>query len=213
MKTSKRLLLFATMAMVMASIFSAGIVAAAPTQITEGEGLHCPGAVDPDSPHYIAPPEGATVEKFEDDGTFTNEITLPAGTLFCVKAGDGNSGIWESDGSTVNTADLGLTNPQGTGLDISYFMIYTFENEAQWCSPGYWRQPQHLDSWTVDPNTKYNDVISSPSVPGDPTLLEVLQSPKVYGGEAFNGVGDYLSGLHPDVNFTGERVEDSCPLN
>jgi hypothetical protein len=47
----------------------------------------------------------------------------------------------------------------------------------------------------------------------NPTLLQVLQSPQYYGGDAFNAVGDLLSDAHPDVNFLGERVEDSCPLN
>jgi len=41
----------------------------------------------------------------------------------------------------------------------------------------------------------------------------VLQSPQYYGGDAFNAVGDLLSAAHPDVNFNGERIEDSCPLN
>jgi hypothetical protein len=49
--------------------------------------------------------------------------------------------------------------------------------------------------------------------PTDPTLWQVLQAPQWYGGDAFNAVGDLLSGAHPDVNFGGERVEDSCPLN
>lgn len=46
----------------------------------------------------------------------------------------------------------------------------------------------------------------------NPTLWEVLQAPQWYDGDAFNAVGDLLSAAHPDVNFTGERVEDSCPL-
>lgn len=44
-------------------------------------------------------------------------------------------------------------------------------------------------------------------------LLQVVQNPQWYGGGATNNVGDLLSGAHPDVNYTGERVEDSCPLN
>jgi hypothetical protein len=49
--------------------------------------------------------------------------------------------------------------------------------------------------------------------PADPTLGDVVHNPQWYGGSAFNDVGDLLSEAHPDVNFNGERVEDSCPLN
>nr|WHW29235.1 hypothetical protein [uncultured bacterium] len=84
---------------------------------------------------------------------------------------------------------------------------------GEWCSPGYWRQPHHLDSWPVSTDTLYNDVISSPSVKGNPTLLQVLQSPQTYKGRAFNAAGDYLSTQSADVDFDGARVEDSCPLN
>jgi hypothetical protein len=84
---------------------------------------------------------------------------------------------------------------------------------GEWCSPGYWRQPHHLDSGPVSTDTLYNDVISSPSVAGDPTLLEVLQNPRTYKGKAFNAAGDYLSAQSTDVDFDGTRVEDSCPLN
>lgn len=96
--------------------------------------------------------------------------------------------------------------------------------DPQWCSPGYWRQPHHLGSWAatgISPDEKYSAYFGLPTrsnngvrqnAPTDPTLWEVLQGPQFYGGEAFNNVGDLLSAAHPDVNFSGERVEDSCPL-
>jgi hypothetical protein len=97
---------------------------------------------------------------------------------------------------------------------------------GEWCSPGYWRQEQHLDSWdatiykTTDSFTgilgyvpKLSKLGEQAGATTDPTLLEVLQSPQYYGGDAFNAVGDLLSEAHPDVDFTGTRVEDSCPLN
>lgn len=98
--------------------------------------------------------------------------------------------------------------------------------DPEWCSPGYWRQPHHLDSWEptgyTAEDTYFEAFGTYPSVsrlgerrdaPTDPTLLEVLQHPQWYGGEAFNAVGDLLSAAHPDVSFDGERVEDSCPLD
>ena len=96
----------------------------------------------------------------------------------------------------------------------------------QWCSPGYWRQPHHLDSWAAtgySPDDLFFDALNyypQLSRPGqmqgattNPTLWQVLQAPQWYGGDAFNAVGDLLSDAHPDVNFSGDRVEDSCPLN
>lgn len=95
----------------------------------------------------------------------------------------------------------------------------------QWCSPGYWRQEHHLDSWptTISPDDPFVDALGyAPTLSRkgerdgattNPTLWEVLQNPQWYGGDDFNAVGDLLSAAHPDVNFTGERVEDSCPLN
>ena len=97
---------------------------------------------------------------------------------------------------------------------------------GQWCSPGYWRQDQHLWAWEAtgySPDELFYDVFGyypplsklgqGAGATTNPTLWEVLQSPQYYGGDAFNVVGDLLSEAHPDVNFTGERVEDSCPLN
>jgi len=89
---------------------------------------------------------------------------------------------------------------------------------GEWCSPGYWRQPHHLDSWAatgISTGAFYNSFGFSPQLTGNPTLLQVLQSPQTYnkkGSGAFNNVGDLLSGAHPDVDFDGKRVEN-CPLN
>ncbi len=88
---------------------------------------------------------------------------------------------------------------------------------GEWCSPGYWRQPHHLDSWAatgISTGEFYNDYFG-PVFADNPTLLQVLQSPQIYnrrGSGSFNNVGDLLSGAHPDVDFDGERVEN-CPLN
>lgn len=91
---------------------------------------------------------------------------------------------------------------------------------GNWCSPGFWRNnPLAVAETGVDMSQSYN-ALFDPDVNGtkkggvaNPTLQQVLDSPQFYGGEAFNNVGDLLSAAHPDVNFTGERVEDSCPLS
>ncbi len=103
------------------------------------------------------------------------------------------------------------------------------EEEPEWCSPGFWRNSpiaageaaaaggyalSELYSAHFDALTGMNQrTLDRLGLPTDPTLQQVLDYPQAYGGPAFNNVGDKLSGAHPDVNFTGERVEDSCPLS
>jgi hypothetical protein len=124
-------------------------------------------------------------------------------------------------GVTYATALPGETNnPQ---LVISHGCP---PDPGQWCSPGYWRQSHHLDSWAAtgySPDDLFYDALGyyptlskkgvDDGATTNPTLWQVLQSPQWYGGDAFNAVGDLLSLAHPDVNFLGTRVEDSCPLN
>ena len=165
--------------------------------------------------------------KFEGPGTFYYEgvvvvvsgatVTFSQPVRFCVKAGTSNSGEQTGTSYTVDFENTGGQFP-----DISHVVIYEILDFGQWCSPGYWRQEQHLDSWEL---TGYHPedpfmgtvVLSPQGLSADatltPTLWQVLQSPQWYGGETFNLVGDLLSDTHPDVNFSGTRVEDSCPLD
>ena len=103
------------------------------------------------------------------------------------------------------------------------------EEEPEWCSPGFWRnspiaagEAASAGGFSLD--DPYGDSFGPITginerqrvrlgLPIEPTLAQVLQYPQVYGGAAFNDVGDKLSDAHPDVDFTGERVEDSCPLS
>jgi len=58
----------------------------------------------------------------------------------------------------------------------------------QGCTPGYWKQPQHFDSWNVyTPIDTFETVFSIDAYPGDPTLLDALK---------FNGGGIYALGRH-----------------
>ena len=152
---------------------------------------------------------------------------------------DGETWSWTVSGVTVN-ADTTFT-ATGTGTD-QFGNVITYPDDpdeqastsvtvivmaSEWCSPGYWRN--HLDAATAalegtgyTLQSTYSEVFGSapPLKPkatkdgasADPTLQEVLENPQYYGGDAFNTVADYLSQNHPDVNFTGERVEN-CPLN
>jgi hypothetical protein len=114
---------------------------------------------------------------------------------------------------------------------ISHFVVYYVKSDIPdqgvWCSPGYWRNAddkawedagiskdyKYLDptEWAIWAVTPAN--LKGTSAANDPTLYQVLLNPNVYGGAAFNSVGDLLSAAHPDVDFMGERVADSCPIN
>lgn len=103
-----------------------------------------------------------------------------------------------------------------------------FEDGGEWCSPGFWRNSPiaageaaaaggfSLDDLYLDFFDEFEGVNERQrerlELPESPTLMQVLETPQVYGGEAFNNVGDLLSEAHPDVAFDGERVKDSCPL-
>jgi hypothetical protein len=121
-------------------------------------------------------------------------------------------------------ADSGLLAYEGKVVShVTFCWNLDYTPPGEWCSPGYWRQPQHLGSWEAT-GYKTTDLFyvtlgyypklgTSAGATTNPTLLQVLETPQYYGGDAFNAVGDLLSAAHPEVNFLGMRVEDSCPLN
>lgn len=88
---------------------------------------------------------------------------------------------------------LGLTHP-ALGWDIG-------------CTPGYWKQPQHADSWvTYSPDQTLDQVFGCG---GDTTLLEALNA---------NGGGIYALQRHavaallnstavPNFDYTTDRVK------
>lgn len=170
-------------------------------------------------------PAGLTVEV--TDGTYVSfSSSFGIGAVIVKGSNAANVYVYEPQVKS----DSGLASPPNSstrpaGLSNITFCWNPEPAPGQWCSPGYWRQPQHLGSWAATgytTSTKYSAVFGAAparnrqgvtnNAPADPTLLEVLQYPQYYGGDAFNAVGDLLSAAHPDVNFTGVRVEDSCPL-
>ena len=115
-------------------------------------------------------------------------------------------------------AAAGCQNP--TGLDFSGRVSWVVPVVTTWCSPGYWKQPKHLDSWPASlltgPLSFYNHYTGSyahdpQSLPGNPTLLEVISNPSTYGGEATNNVADIISNVKFGTPI-GSGIE-SCPLN
>jgi hypothetical protein len=180
----------------------------------------------------IDPPVVGTTEYDTPDGKITVTIDAEGKVLdftsdFPISAVfvKGGPDTYEYLYDPAATSDTGLVSPpvgQGNTPQISHYMICwePRPDEPEWCSPGFWKNNAAnwgANAWPVPTSTKYNAVISSPGpASGNPTLLQVLQSPgsyfpKTQQGAAFNAVGDYLS-EQAGLNFTGERV-DNCPLS
>jgi len=150
-------------------------------------------------------------------GEYTLDEVLPMGyTLGEVKL---NGEVLV--GGLPHTFTIGLGDAPGKGQTFTFDVENLFEDE--WCSPGFWRNnPLQVAATGVDMGQAYSDFFDPvvlnrrqvrDGVNPDPTLQMVLDSPQNYGGEAFNNVGDLLSGAHPDVSFGGGyRIENSCPL-
>jgi hypothetical protein len=81
------------------------------------------------------------------------------------------------------------------------------------CTPGYWKQPQHFDSWTApyDPTDSFTSAGFEDAFPGL-TLLQVLQQT----GGGLNALGRHtvsalLNAASGDVSyaFTPQQVIDA----
>lgn len=162
------------------------------------------------------------------DGTYVAwDSTFGIGAVIVKGSSDANVYVYDPQ----RTSDSGLASPTNAsgnpaGLSNLTFCWNPEPVQGEWCSPGYWRQTQHLDSWVAtgySPSDLFYDALGyyptlskkgvADGATTNPTLWQVLQSPQWYGGDDFNAVGDLLSAAHPDVDFNGDRVEDSCPLN
>jgi hypothetical protein len=108
---------------------------------------------------------------------------------------------------------------------------------SQGCSPGYWKQSQHFDSYNVySPNTKFSDAFGN-NVFGNMTLAQVLSQ----GGGGIKALGRIMTAAllntssvlgypyspaqvvtafnnatpetYGSVKATFEALQDPCPLN
>jgi hypothetical protein len=186
--------------------------------------------IDYENPFFSLPfPAGLTVDVFGGK-TVSWQSTFPIGAVI-VKGGNSANVYYYAPQAF---SDEDLASPINRGGKVAGLSNLTFcwrtevVSASQWCSPGYWKQDHHLDSWDdivgISPNDTYSSHFGGeylvPSkkgeddgAPTDPSLLVVLNNPNWYKGDAQNSIADLLSTAHPDVTFTGERIEDSCPLN
>lgn len=109
------------------------------------------------------------------------------------------------DGGIVHTRFL-------TGSDNAWIRCEPVITGGDGCTPGYWKQPHHFDSWpaVVTPDTPYSTVfdrIISVRVKGeglvtDPTLLQALSA---LGGKvntaARHSTAAYLNAMSGDVSY------------
>jgi hypothetical protein len=107
-------------------------------------------------------------------------------------------GSWDNDQGTVDATDA-------DAWTVSVFCLY------QGCTPGYWKQQQHFDSWMVfGPEDMFSAVFGNDAFPGM-TLLQVLKQ----GGGGIKALGRHavaalLNAASPGVSSdrTTEQVID-----
>jgi hypothetical protein len=108
--------------------------------------------------------------------------------------------------SGQNSAEAVLGG-SGQPADISHFSyrLHPPVNPGQWCSPGFWKN--NYGAWPAPYTPNTIDTVTGKK------FSYILSNPKIYARTGdFERIADILSDAHPDVNFQGERVADSCPL-
>jgi uncharacterized repeat protein (TIGR01451 family) len=142
----------------------------------DGDGIHEPTEIGiPDATVTLVDPVGTTRTTITDitgnylfqgllAGSYTVLVdlnTLPAGAL----------PTYDLDGLLDNRTTVDLApGEDNLDADFGYRLI-----GGQGCTPGYWKQPHHFDSWTdFSPAERYNDVFGV-SASFDLRLLEALR--------------------------------------
>lgn len=75
------------------------------------------------------------------------------------------------------------------------------------CTPGYWKQKHHFDSWCVSPDTTYASVFGSvpdPRIKDDLTLLEAVKfkgNKRKYEAFLRHSAAGYLNACNDDVDY------------
>ena len=174
-------------------------------------------------------------------GSYIVEIdptTLPPGYIPapCNVGGD------DTVDNDCSPAIVILTDDTLVDLTIDFGFCEEDNSRGEGCTPGYWKQPQHFDSWPsgLSPGTLFSDVFEN-AFPGK-TLLQVLET----GGGGLNALGrhtvaallnaendDVAYGMNGDMvielfndvypgtlfdyeglkDFFAHKNEEGCPLN
>jgi hypothetical protein len=141
----------------------------------------------PNPPDPDLPPVNVTV----------TELAPPAGVQF-----DSLVGNSDADGPFFTTSPTGTVRVNYShGATFTYFNSAIPTGGGEGCTPGYWKQPQHFDSWTAPytASTQFSAVFED-AFPGK-TLVQVLS----LGGGGLNALGRasvaaLLNAASPDVD-------------
>ena len=109
-----------------------------------------------------------------------------------------------------------------TGVDFTAAVSYDIASTI-WCSPGFWKN-NGRDLWTSLQGLLYNTHGPYPNDPQtfagfdfgkktgsqNPTMLQVIDNPSVYGGAATNNVASFISNALFGTPITANPVEN-CP--
>jgi len=155
--------------------------------------------------------DGIFVWNIEENGAGGFDVTtheFPAGTTSITGAIDANKigcvAIYYNSPLCGNgRLDEGEQCDDGNNVDgDGCSAICTYEAGGDGCTPGYWKQPQHFDSYTppYEPTTLFSDVFED-AFPGQ-TLRQVMRN----GGGGLNALGRHtvaalLNAASADVSY------------
>ncbi|MDQ3957946.1 MAG: Ig-like domain repeat protein, partial [Actinomycetota bacterium] len=167
---------------------------------------------------------GATVPAgtvVHDEATVTGSGPTPTGTVdfarFTNATCSGSPAAVESDVSLVNgvaesspfvTSQGGMSYLVHYDGDVNYDPsngpcepLNVQQLGAQGCTPGYWKQDQHFDSWTgVTPSSSFEAIFGRPTAfPGNPSMLTVLR----FDGAGLQALGRHAAAALLNANSPG----------
>lgn len=169
------------------------------------------------SPFDLTP--GDCVDVWKDDGPTTatgddatdvtiTESSLPSGVQLdniTFAAGTESSGFIST--STSGSSATVTTNFFHGGVITFWHSLIPVTGD-EGCTPGYWKQDHHFDSWPVPTTTLFNDVFTSSTLSGSLTLLQALE---LKGGQenalARAAAAAYLNSLSADVDYEFSTAE------
>ncbi len=166
-----------------------------------------------------SPQYGCPTRPFQPTGShlFTNDHAVNTSPNHVIAGG----------GAGTSMTNIGLANQAGCenpmGLDFAGTVTWTPVVSTIWCSPGFWKN--HLDAWsTTLQNQLYNAHGPYPNAPqtfvgydfgkkvgsSNPTMVQVISNPSIYGGPATNNVASYISNQLFGTPMTANPTEN-CP--
>jgi hypothetical protein len=178
------------------------------------------------------PQYGCTTRPFQVHGSTgfpagQDNVLTSAGHVGPHPTGEATGMVPTPTDNVANPTQDGCENPSG----LAFAGTVSFTNpppSAIWCSPGFWKN-HGIDLWVPLQGLAYNTHGPYPNDPQtfvgfdfgkkvglqNPTLLQVIQNPSIYGGPATNNVASYIAlqlfGTPESANPT-ENCPDVLPL-